>query len=652
VIAPSAAEVDGQHGTSDSPEVPVHIQKMVARRETEAAATLPPDDVESQPSLQRKPFPVSGGTGADDVEAEESLLLAERLIEDYRLEAEAGGTSEVNLPALKSLETEVTILRGQVKLLTKKVTVRQTEAEKALIGKVNAERQKHAVAMAENLVALNEVLKELDTKVIALTVAYKDIDFDISLTNLAEMLLEACGICLTKASVLELLAQGGNQTIPIQLRHSELALEAATKAKDDLNVTWDYLQHIPTKKKGVKIRCNWKAWCLMAAADEYLEVAIWEALKVTWHTLAINLMRGPNATHFGIRCSHCNAIPIQGPRYRSISGDEELDLCQGCFLRQKYSPYILFMKIEVPIPIGHYEARCSHCKKVPIIGGRFRSRNNENENTPPYELCNKCYNQDPDHFLGGLHLFDEFGSEENKLRSFKLPEHSMDDTLKAKEWFHCSGCQQQRKYTLHGPVFWLLGVKHSPPVMLCSSCESYRSLSVIEEAVSRKQLESGIDPSKAMWLVAWRPVTEVYFFDSTTRSMSIPRFYTLEDEPLIAEMVYKPTNREMDQQMKLILNQHDYQTARNVLAKGSLNQKSLAGLCHQVGEVCFMQIYSRCFKLLNVQLEPQIQSFYMLRKIDNGTVEDVIEDAKNQVKLNTKMYSRKNDVRCNMHLQP
>ena len=51
---------------------------------------------------------------------------------------------------------------------------------------------------------------------------------------------------------------------------------------------------------------------LMAAADEFLEHGVWRALRPLWHNVAIHLCRGDSATHFGIRCHGCDAIPIKG----------------------------------------------------------------------------------------------------------------------------------------------------------------------------------------------------------------------------------------------------------------------------------------------------------------------------------------------------
>lgn len=181
----------------------------------------------------------------------------------------------------------------------------------------------------------------------------------------------------------------------------------------------------------------------------------------------------------------------------------------------------MFIKIDVPIPIGHYESSCGFCLKVPIIGGRFISRDNIDPRTGlNYELCNKCFTYNPEHFHDAEDQFDETCSEENALRSFSMAEHTRRDTEAAGEWFNCAACQKRRKYDLHGPVHWLLGVQSRVGAVLCATCAEYKSLQLAIDVFGEEEKSEGnVMPvaNKALYLVTWTPITEAYFLANTTR---------------------------------------------------------------------------------------------------------------------------------------
>jgi len=55
-------------------------------------------------------------------------------------------------------------------------------------------------------------------------------------------------------------------------------------------------------------------------------------------------------------------------------------------------------------------------------------------------------------------------------------EHTQRDSDEAGEWFNCNGCQRRRKYRIHGPAYWLIGVHSRPAKILCSQCGDYKVL--------------------------------------------------------------------------------------------------------------------------------------------------------------------------------
>jgi len=477
-----------------------------------------------------------------------------------------------------------------------------------------------------SLKQLGSLLSDIDDSIGRVHSACSAAGSDVSLINLIDMLDEACTICLTKTAGLQVCITPETGAKFISATHAEWAVKAAAKSKRELLSIFKHLGKLQDQNSASIL-----GRCLMAAADEFLEAAVWQALKSLWHSLPLHLLRGPCATHFGIRCNMCQAIPIKGPRYHSVSalgGGKmgQLDLCHECYLLRQLPVDTMMVQVNVPIPIGHYESKCGFCLKVPIIGGRFRSRNHVIAKTGlPYELCNKCFTYNPEHFHDPHDQFDEIGSEENKLRAFQMKEHTRRDSEDAGEWFNCTNCHRRRKYSIHGPVFWLLGVHAKPPVILCAECETRKAFDVALERLGEHPSATGMPSGfKALWLVTSAPITESYFFNNTK---SFPVLYQREDEPAIPEMMYKATNKKILARIILLADSEDQITAcRRILAQGTLNNKSMAELSFELGERLFVRIFTEVYKQLHLELETQIRSFYDLNAEQEAAMAEIQEE--------------------------
>ena len=179
------------------------------------------------------------------------------------------------------------------------------------------------------LTELAVFLNTLEQRVNYVKDACEMANVDESLKTLVNMLREAATILLAKAKakllVMEKLPNPNDSYVPalhvsLSLAHVKLAYERL----DDMLIV---LERVKSQKdesaaaeKGGQKLSMWskmQASALMAAADDFLGEGMWRALKPLWHSVAIHLCRGDSATHFGIRCDSCNAIPIKGTRYHA-----------------------------------------------------------------------------------------------------------------------------------------------------------------------------------------------------------------------------------------------------------------------------------------------------------------------------------------------